>query len=234
VLPLSRRSVRYGAGTGARAHAFEAAALVVLRSKALGLPPHRWLDSVRALAPADSQPVLTMIEAIPADPLSGDPDAVLNMSGRIQARTSLTAWRETLQNGPWSEVFRAYVDVSLVCAFGRLLPNEQSFAGPLDDVAEAPVYQYHGGPWARLAEFRSRHPDYVDADFALGRYAFEDPVRPDQEEGLKRLQSAAAAFPRSPAIATTMATCTARGRNGPPHSRRTTRRSPPRPIIPRP
>jgi tetratricopeptide (TPR) repeat protein len=194
---------------GATAHAFEAAALLVLRSKELGLPHNGWLDFARALADVASQPVLAMLEAIPPDPLSGDPDAVVNVSGGIQARTSMTAWRETLQNGPWSEIFRAYLDVSLVCAFGRLIENDRSFAGTLDGVAEAPVYQYRIGicdnrQWARLADFRARHPHYVDADFALGRYAFEDPVNPDQEEGLRRLQSAAEAFPRSPAIATTI------------------------------
>jgi tetratricopeptide (TPR) repeat protein len=191
----------------ARAHAFEAAALLVLRSKELGLPHEAWLEAARTLADVESRPVLTMIEALPQDALSGDPDAALNMAGRVQARTSLAAWRETLQTGPWSAVFRAYLDVSLVCAFGKLNTDEHSFAGPLDVVAEAPVYQYRIGvcdnsQWARLAEFRERYPEYVDADYALGRYAFEDPVNPNQEEGLQRLQSAAAAFPRSPAIAT--------------------------------
>jgi tetratricopeptide (TPR) repeat protein len=194
---------------GANDLAFEAAALLVLRSKELGLPHVAWLSAAKTLADIESQPVLTMVEAIPPDALSGDPEAVLNMPGRVQARTSLTTWRDTLRNGPWSDVFKAYVDVSLLCAFGRLIENEQSFAGPLDAVAEAPVYQYRIGicdnrHWARLSEFRTRQPDYVDADFALGRYAFEDPVNPDQEEGLRRFQSAAAAFPRSPAIATTI------------------------------
>lgn len=192
---------------GAREHAFEAAALLVLRSKELGLPYNEWLEFARTLGDVDSRPVLTMIEALPPDAASGDPDAVLNVAGRVQARTSLTQWRETLQTGPWSEVFRAYLDVSLVCAFGRLNANEQSFAGPLDAVAEAPIYQYRigicdNGQWARLAEFRARYADYVDADYALGRYAFEDPVNPNQEEGLRRLQLAAAAFPQSPSIAT--------------------------------
>ena len=194
---------------GAREHAFEAAALLVVRSKELGLPYDGWLELARTLGDVRARPVLTMIEALPPDAASGDPDAVLNMAGRVQARTSLTEWRETLRTGPWSEVFRAYIDVSLVCAFGRLYANEQSFAGPLDAVAEAPVYQYRVGicdnrQWTRLAEFRTRYADYVDADYALGRYAFEDPVTPNQEEGLQRLQSAAAAFPRSPAIATTI------------------------------
>jgi tetratricopeptide (TPR) repeat protein len=194
---------------GAHDHAFEAAALLVLRSKELGLPYESWRQSARALAGSDAAPVLSMIDAIPPDALSGDPDAALNMAGRVQARTSITTWRAALQSGRWSEVFRAYLEVALVCAFGRLIEDEHSFTGPLDAVAEMPVYQYRlsicdNRQWARLAEFRAAHPDYVDADFALGRFAFEDPVNPDQEEGLRRLQSAFAAFPRSPAIAVTI------------------------------
>jgi tetratricopeptide (TPR) repeat protein len=42
----------------------------------------------------------------------------------------------------------------------------------------------------------------VDADYPLGRYAFEDPVNPNAEESLARFESASRAFPRSPAITT--------------------------------
>ena len=203
------RAYEQAQARGASTHAFEAASLLVLRSKELGLPYTAWLTAATALADTAARAVLTMVEAIPPDALSGDPDAVLNMSGRVQARTSLEVWRETLRTGPWSEVFKAYIDVSLLCAFGKLIENEQSFAGPLDRVAEAPAYQYRVGicdnrQWARLAAFRERHANYAEADFALGRYAFDDPVNPDQEEGLRRLQSAAAAFPQSPAIAATI------------------------------
>jgi len=192
---------------GAEPQAFEAAALLVLRSKELGLPTEPWLDRARALAARDasSSLYLAIVEAIPPDPLSDDREALLN----IRARRSVVMWREALQTGPASEVFRAYLDVALVCAFGRLAQNEQSFSGVLDPVAEAPLYQYRIGICdsthaARLAALRAGDPDFVEADFALGRYAIEDPINPNQEEGLSRLQSAAAAFPRSPAIATTI------------------------------
>jgi tetratricopeptide (TPR) repeat protein len=150
-----------------------------------------------------------MVDAIPPHPLSGDPDGVMNLSGRIQARTSLERWRESLRTGPWSDVFRAYVDVALICAFGRVVEDERSFTGTLDLVAQTPIYQYRLGicdsaQAARLAGFRERHPDFVDADLPLGTYAFENPVNPDYEEGLRRLRSAAEAFPDSPAIATTI------------------------------
>ena len=194
---------------GDRRQAFEAAALLVLRSKELGLPHETWLAAARERADGRDAGVLAMIEAIPPHPLSGDPDGIINLSGRIQARTSLTEWRDTLQAGPWSDVFRAYVDVALICAFGRVVENERSFTGPLDAVAATPIYQYRLGicdssQAARLAAFRERHPEFVDADLALGTWAFENPVNPDQEEGLRRLESAAAAFPDSPAVAATV------------------------------
>ncbi len=189
--------------------AFEAAALLVLRSKELGLPYERWLASARGLAADRDATVLTIVAAIPPHPLSGDPEGVMNFSGRIQARTSMTEWRDALQNGPWSEVFRAYLDVALICAFGRIVENERSFTGPIDAVAATPLYEYRLGicdsaQAARLAAFRERHPDFVDADLPLGTYAFENPVEPDPEEGLRRLQSAAEAFPQSPAVAATI------------------------------
>jgi tetratricopeptide (TPR) repeat protein len=189
--------------------AFEAAALLVLRSKELGLPADSWLSRAREVAQAGDAPVLAMVEAIPPHPLSGDPDGVVNLSGRIQARTSMAEWRESLRTGPWSGTFRAYLDVALICAFGRVVEDDRSFTGPLDPVAATPVYQYRlhicdPGQMPRLVEFRERHPEFVEADLPLGTYAFEHPVNPDQEEGLRRLESAAAAFPGSPAIAATI------------------------------
>ncbi len=194
---------------GATVQAFEAAALLVLRSKELGLPHGDWLNTTRRLAGNEGSAVLAMIEAIAPHALSGDPEGVVNLSGRIQARTSLAAWRASLQKGPWSEVFRAYLDLALTCAFGKVVEDERSFTGPLDVVAATPIYQYRLGicdnrQAARLAALRARSPELVDADFALGTYAFENPIDPDQEEGLHRLQSAVAAFPGSPAIATTI------------------------------
>ena len=191
--------------------AFEAAALLVLRSKELGLPSAPWLERARALAAADpsSSVYLAIVEAIPPHPMSDDRDALFDFRGRTRARASLVAWRDSLQSGPGSEPFRAYLDVALVCAYGTLKDNEQSFTGPVDPAAETPMYQYRigicdGTHAARLATLRANNRDYVDADFALGRYAIEDPINPDHDEGVARLESAAAGFPDSPAITTTL------------------------------
>src|SRR5262245_30253416 len=66
---------------GARAQAFEAAALLALRSKELGLPSDPWLDRARALAGAD--PSLTayvdMVGVIPPDRLSENRDALFDI-----------------------------------------------------------------------------------------------------------------------------------------------------------
>ncbi len=201
---------------GVRAHAFEAAALLVLRSKELGLPFEAWLEKARAHAGSDGSSSLSLdiVTAIPPFPLSGNRDAMVDLTARVQARASLTSWREALQGPPpaesgggASDVFRAYLDVSLVCAFGRLRQDEQSFSEPLDPVARVPLYQYGIGicdntQAARLAALRAGDPEFVDADFALGRYALEDTVHPDPEQAIRHLESAADAFPRSPAITT--------------------------------
>jgi tetratricopeptide (TPR) repeat protein len=196
---------------GAKPAAFEAAALLVLRSKELGLPTEPWLGRARALAAGNPTlaPYLTMVEAIPPHPMSDDRDALFDVRARNQARTSLAAWRESLLSGAASNLFRMYLDVALICGFGTLKENAQSFAGQLDADTQAPIYQYRVGICdsahaGRLHALRAGDDALVDADFALGRYALEDPVQPDQDEALRRLLSAAAAFPRSPVIGVTI------------------------------
>jgi tetratricopeptide (TPR) repeat protein len=54
----------------------------------------------------------------------------------------------------------------------------------------------------RLA--RDAESELVDADYALGKYALADPEAPDEEEALRRFQSAASAFPTSVAIAVSL------------------------------
>jgi tetratricopeptide (TPR) repeat protein len=194
---------------GARAVAFEAAALLSLRSKELGLPFEAWLDKARERAPLnDWSPLyLEIVAAVPPVAMSGVRDGTVELKARMQARASLSAWRETLHSGDASDVFRTYLDLSLVCAFGRLRQDEQSFTEPLDPVARTPIYQYRLGicdnTYAeRLGALRRADAEFVDADFALGRYALEDPLNPDPETALRYLESALAAFPGSPAIAT--------------------------------
>jgi tetratricopeptide (TPR) repeat protein len=207
---LEQAFARAEAG-GAPTQAFEAAALLVLRSKELGLPTEPWLGRARKLAAADVSlaPSLAMVEAIPPHPMSDDRDALFDVRARTQARTSLAGWRESLHDGTTSSLFRMYLDVALVCGFGTLKANAESFTGQLDADARAPIYQYRVGICdsahaERLKTLRAADADFVDADFALGRYALDDPVSPDQEEALRRLHSARTAFPKSPAIAVTL------------------------------
>jgi tetratricopeptide (TPR) repeat protein len=194
---------------GARTQAFEAATLLTLRSKELGLPSKAWLERARVLADTDASllPYVEIADVIPPDRLSQDRDALFDIGRRNRARASIERWRERLQDGAGSDAFRAYLDVSLVCAFGTLKETPESFSGSLAPVALTPLLQYGFGACdashrARLSALRAAEPDFVDADYALGRYALEDPVNPDAEESLERLESASLAFPRSPAITT--------------------------------
>jgi tetratricopeptide (TPR) repeat protein len=206
------RAYQAAQARGARQSAFEAAALLVLRSKELGLPSGEWLDRARALVAVDgsSGPLLDIVEAIPPDRTSEERDVLFEPGRRQRVTSSLDNWRAALQHGPASSHFRAYLDVSLVCAFGRLRENAASFSGALDDVVTTPLYQYALGVCdathaERLAVMRAASPEFVDADFALGRYAIEDPLKPDPEEGLRRLRAVSAEFPRSPVIAVRVA-----------------------------
>jgi tetratricopeptide (TPR) repeat protein len=193
----------------ARMQAFEAAALLTLRSKELGLPAEEWLDRARALAAADASLSLyvDMVDVIPPDRLSENRDALFDIGRRNRARSSLEMWRARLRDGAGSDAFRTYLDISLICAFGALKETPDSFSAEADPVARTPLFQYGVGACdathrSRLSRLRASDPDFVDADYLLGRYALEDPVNPDAEESLVRFESAARAFPRSPAIAT--------------------------------
>jgi len=192
---------------GAGQQAFESAVLLVLRSKELGLPFDEWRAKARAAAPEgdDAALYLRVADAIPPDRLSEERYTQFELSIR-NVRASVPEWREALRAGPASELFRSYLDMALLCAFGRVGENAQSYTGELDPVSAAPLYQYAVGTCdaskvPRLQAMRSANPDFVDGDYALGRFLVEDPTSGDQEGGLRRLESAAAAFPRSPAIA---------------------------------
>jgi tetratricopeptide (TPR) repeat protein len=193
---------------GARAHAFEAAALLVLRSKELGLPFQPWLERVRTLAAANpSSPlVLAILEAAPMDPLT-DREASLNVGGRAKARAAVPGWRQDLQTASGSDAFRAYLELSLICGFQGAPERDTSVAARA--WPQAPLVRYRIGTCSSsygqtLTVLRAGDDAYVDADLALGRYALGDGTRPDQDEALRRFQSALSGFPNSPAIANTL------------------------------
>ncbi len=203
----------YGAADarGATQQAFESAALLVLRSKELGLAPDVWLNRARALAAADGSwsTVLEMIDVVPPDRLAGDRDAgLVQGAGRNRASRLLPMWRDVLASGGASAAFRAYLDAALTCEVEDGLTRETvaALGARLPDV---PLVQYRlalCGPEMRLrlAAVRAADPDFVDADYALGRYELERGSEQDPAEAVRRLQSAAVAFPASSAIATTI------------------------------
>jgi tetratricopeptide (TPR) repeat protein len=194
---------------GARMQAFEAAALLALRSKELGLPSDAWLERARVFAGTDTtlSLYLEMVDAIPPDRLSENREALFDVRRRNRVRGSFEMWRERLRDGGGSDAFRSYLEVSLICAFGTLKQIPDSFSGLVEPVTQTPLFQYALGNCdatqrARLSALRTSAPDFVDADYTLGRYALEDPINPDAEESLERFESASRAFPRSPAITT--------------------------------
>jgi tetratricopeptide (TPR) repeat protein len=200
------RAYEQAQARGATQHAFESAVLLTVRSKELGLPFGEWLAKARNAAPegAAAALYLTIADALLPDRLSEERYTLFEM-GMRNVRSSVTEWRGELRSGPASELFRAYLDLALVCAFGRLGENAQSYTDDLDPVAGVPLYQYAVGicdasKAPRLQAMRTANDEFVDADYALGRFLIEDPTSGDQEGGLRRLQTAAAAFPQSSAM----------------------------------
>ena len=189
--------------------AFEAAALLVLRATELGMPADAWMTRARTLAAADPAWAqhLEMVAAVPPDPLRGLRDDLLVMSqGRTRARSQLPSWYDALRTGSLSVVFRRYLEVALICSVD-LPPKPERVATLLPELPAVPLLKYRVGICdrdfkAQLVAARSEVPDFVDADFELGRYALRDPEAPDPDEAMRRFRSAADAFPTSTSIPT--------------------------------
>ena len=151
-----------------------------------------------------------MVAAVPPDPLRGLRDDLLVMSqGRSRARSLLPSWYEALQTG--SSV-RCVSTVS-----GDRADRAGWTAGPareperlaalLPELPDMPLLKYRVGicdATSRRSSLAAQSdvPDFVDADYELGRYALRirKPQIPD--EAMRRFRSAAAAFPSSTSIPT--------------------------------
>jgi tetratricopeptide (TPR) repeat protein len=187
--------------------AFEAALLLAARSKELGLPYEPWLDRARTVIPAglDWSDYLTIVLALRVDPLSDDRDRILVENLKYRAtKETVAAWRADLTAGTGSPLLRAYLDLSLVCQY-MADDRTATISATVQRFRDVPLIEYRAGlcgpaqaPY--LTAVQERDPDFADVDLPLGRYALDIPRRPDQDEGLRRLTSAHAAFPESPAI----------------------------------
>lgn len=192
--------------SGAGTSAFESALLLVLRSKELGLPFTAWLDRARTFMPAGEswKQYLAIAEAVPADPLSDDRDAIL-VTRRPQ-RAVLDLWRQALTTGPGSDVFRSYLDLAVVCGPAFVDERDGILAGALDRFPGVALIAYRAGICGRTALMRrvlENDQRFTDVHLELGRAALQR-ARPDYEEALGHLQLARAAFPRSATIVATI------------------------------
>jgi tetratricopeptide (TPR) repeat protein len=194
---------------------FEAAALLVVRAAELGMPADRWMLRARTLAADDPVRLqyLEMIEAVPPDPLRGLREDLLvetQVRNRIQARlASVASWYDVLQTGSHSSGFRRYLELMLVCAVDRRPERIERLEAITATLPDVPLLKYRLGlcddrHQALLTAVQSQVPEFVDADYPLGRYALRDPEKPDQDAALRRFKSAAAAFPSSTSIPTTI------------------------------
>jgi tetratricopeptide (TPR) repeat protein len=193
--------------------AFEAAALLALRATELGMPADEWMAKARTSAADDPSRMqyLEMVAAVPPDPMRGLRDDLLvetQTRNRIQQRlSSVASWYDELRSGSHSQIFRRYLELTLICAVDRRPERFERLDALVPSLTDSPLLQYRVGSCddryqSRLHDLRMRVPEFVDADYALGRYALRDREAPDQDEAMRRFRSAAAAFPSSTSIPT--------------------------------
>ena len=195
--------------------AFEAAVLLALRATELGMPSEEWIARARTYADGNSERTeyLEMATAVQPDPLRGLRDDLLvetQTRNRIQQRlASVVSWYDVLQNGAHSDAFRRYLELTLICAVDRRPERFERLDALTPRLPDVSLLNYRVGACddryrSRLRSLQTAIPEFVDADYALGRYALRDPESPNQDEAMRRLRSAAAAFPTSTAIPTTI------------------------------
>ena len=191
--------------------AFEAAVLLALRAKELGLPHDEWMAQARALAAEDAglRLIVEMADAMPLDVLTGNRDATLSQTPRgIRADQRLAEWLAALKGAPGSPALRGYMHLALSCASDATRTLDEIAAHIADAVRNLPIIRYRLGACGSeqavvLRTLRAADSEFVDADYALARYAVQLRPYPDLDQAARLLQSASAAFPQSPAIATT-------------------------------
>jgi len=193
--------------TGTRDAAVEAALLLALRAKELGLPHAGWVARAREWLPETPgwSDYLDMVMSVPSDPSSADRSELLReAAAHRKPRAVLETWRQQLADAPGSPLFRAYLDVSLAC--GPLLYNQRDAAmdAALQAFGDVPLVQYRLGMCGRtslLVQALEDEPALVDAHFELGRAELQRD-QADTDEALRRFGLAQAAFPSSATIAT--------------------------------
>ncbi len=195
--------------------AFEAAVLLALRAIELGMPPEDWTARARTYAGADAERAqyLEMVAAVPPDPLRGLRDDLLvetQVRNRIQQRlASVASWYDVLQTGSHSETLRRYLELTLICAVDRRPERLERLDKLVPQLSAVPLLTYRVGTCddryqSQLRAVRGDIQEFVDADYALGRYALRDPESPNPDEAMRRFRAAAEAFPASTAIPTTI------------------------------
>jgi len=195
--------------------AFEAAGLIVLRAKELGLPLDARTDTMRRLVPPGPgwAMLLDIVSAAPVNPLSGaryEEYSVDAIGARQRTRQSVEGWRAALPQSPASPLFRAYLQLMLDCEFTNRdvqKPDDPARAAR-GEWPDTPVIEFRaatcgGDQPTALAAVRAADADFMDAEYYLGRAAGQGRT-PDLEEALRHLQAAVDAFPESAAIATTL------------------------------
>jgi tetratricopeptide (TPR) repeat protein len=120
----------------------------------------------------------------------------------------MAEWLAALKSSQRSAPFRAYLHLALACESDAFRKGAELTADIPEDMRDVPIVRYRLGACDNdyletMRSLRAADVEFVDADYALGRYAMQTRPYPDFDMAARLLGAARASFPQSPAIATT-------------------------------
>ena len=186
------RAFHAASDAGLREQAYQASLLLVVRAKELGLDWGPWAGEAQRALPAPEWAVyLEIVKAVTVDPLSGDRDVLLvEEAERRRPREVFEAWQASLVVGPGMPIVRAYLGLANACRRQQAVAEtrDRLMADVVAQFPDVPLLMYRvalcGSDDARtrVTQLREADPEFVDADFELGRMAIQNQVQPDYEE----------------------------------------------------
>lgn len=189
---------------------FEAAVLLTLRAKEIGLPFEPWLERARAAAPSlpatsGAAAVVELIELAPMEMSGFAPGPAGLRRFAREVLPALAAWRERIDATTLTPTTKRYLDLAVACEDRTTRMDMASEAPPTD---APPIVRYRRAicnptPEADAGRLLAEDPRWTEAAWFAGRRMLA--VRGELTEAIDMLAVASRAFPESGAMLMSLA-----------------------------